>query len=203
MSALMKLLDASRDDLIDGFPARAAISAMGAQDPLAKLNALLEPKQISVSLTPMLPLPPSMLNIKPHPVARRMLKLGVISSKYSQGLIEVVLNPRFFNPTISTTVIKALTFQSVCAHQLLHRARQHHSCEVYYKPLAESVNDEQELEAIAVGLVHDMKCKHLLSLTGTEQLQELSPRLAVIMANSRSFEPGSILKLQEFIKKLF
>jgi hypothetical protein len=192
---LAALLRAERPDLVDGFPARAAIAASKNNDPISKLNELLAADRIHV--VQIVGIPSDLTVMNPF-----MLKLGVIAGSYDaeKDFIRVVLNESFFSETDSTIVVKALTFQSVCVHQLLHRAHKHDSCFVFYRPLVESMNREQELEAMGAGLAHDVRCKGIISTTGAEQLQELSPRLANIMANSSSFETGSIPKLQEYIK---
>lgn len=194
MLTLKGLLLAARDDLADGFPCRAVMAAYQACNPLEKLNSLLETYQIRAVQHVGIP-----ANLTVHNPF--MQKLGVISGRINGLDIQIDINELFFDASVSTPLIKALTFQSVCVHQLVHRARQHHHCLVFYNPLKESANVDCELEAKGAGLAHDMLCKSLMSTTGEEQLQDLSPRLANIMLNSSMFEPGSIIKLQKYIKK--
>lgn len=195
MQLLKKLLEAHRDDLADGYPARAVLAASKFSEPFVKLNELLAPYQISVEK--FLDFNDSQVTVKnPH-----LLKNGLISGVFlPDQTIKIMVTDALFDPTVSTIVIKALSFQSLVVHHLLHRERGHVPCYVFYRRLDESMNSEQELEAMAFGLAHDISCKNLVRVTGDEALHHLSPRLANILDNSIKFEPGSITKLHQYIK---
>ena len=192
MVQLTRLLEARRKDLADGFPTRAVLAAFQAADPVGKLNELLEPKNVSVVK---LEQPSPGLVTNPY-----LLKLGIIAGRIEGEAITVYVSPEFFNTAVSTVITKALTFQSVCLHQLVHRYHGQ-GCQIFYRPLTSVINDEAELEAVAAGLAHDVRAKNLLSVTGIEMIQELSPRLANILDNSGAFVTGSIAKLQAYVKK--
>lgn len=128
-----------------------------------------------------------------------LLEFGIISAHLTDGLITVRVNGHFFDPTISTVIIKGLCFQSVCLHQLVHRINDT-SCNIFYRD-GSAFNDEQELEAIAAGLAHDIRVKGIMRQTGAEDIDELSPRLANMLDNSADFESGSLTKLQSYVKR--
>lgn len=189
---LERLLQAKRKDLLDGFPARAVVAASRVStDPLEKLNEILLPYDI---LTETLDIPLEVFN--PY-----LLRKGIIAGRMENRRIVITVTDEFFSHDASTVIVKALTFQSVCLHQLIHRAQGQAECTIFYSPLKDYFNKASEIEAIAAGLAHDLRCKEHLSVTGNEMLQELSPRLANIMDNSRDFEDSSIAKLQEEIKR--
>lgn len=192
MSELHRLLKAQRRDLIDGFPARAVLAAARMSKPVDRLNDLLKPHGIEVEVYDMT------LPVVANPY---LLQLGIIAGRTSKRKIYITLSEHFFDPAVSTVIVKALTFQSVCLHQLVHREQGQAECHVFYAPLEDSMNKTSEIEAMAAGLAHDLQCKEHLSVTGAELLQELSPRLANIMDHSRGFEDSSIAKLQECVKR--
>ena len=209
MQVLMGLLSAQRKDLLDGFPVKAVLASFKAIDPLAKLNELLRERFICVKVCDTEP-----CFVNPH-----LLKYGIISAKLDD-VITIHITSDFFgadhgygdckacdlaeicDASSATIVAKALMFQSVCLHQLMHKARGSKSCSIFYKPAIDTMNDDIELEAIAAGLVHDLQVKSFISITGLEALHELSPRLASMLSNARAFAAGSLLKLQNHIKRL-
>jgi hypothetical protein len=192
MVQLKRILYARRNDLADGFPTRAVLAAFRASDPIDKLNELLEKHQVSVV---QLIEPPLGLVTNPY-----LLELGIIAARIEGERITVYVSGKFFDSTISTVITKALMFQSVCLHQLIHRCHGQ-DCQIFYRPLTSVINDDAELEAAAAGLAHDVHVKDMLSMTGIEMIQELSPRLANILDNSGAFVTGSLAKLQAYVKK--
>lgn len=200
MSALNQILLATRADLLDGFPAKAVISAFRSVNPQEKLNDLLAPFSLMIEV---LQEAPANLRLNPH-----ALKHGIISTRIEHGQIKVSLLEDFFienacllEPMSTSIVTKALMFQSVCIHQLIHKLRGHSDCILFTEAAAEQVvNSDIELEAIAASLAHDLKITHVISTTGFELIQDLSPRLASVLDSAYLFASGSIIKLHNFIK---
>lgn len=190
MSVLQRLLHARRRDLVDGYPALAVIAALQKADPLASLNYKLAPFDITVVLSDKLVVA---AHFNPH-----LLKYGILLAATEGENISVTVASAFLYDR-SSIIIKALIFQSVCVHQLVHRMF-NHECKIFTNSIEDALNDDDELKAIGAGIAHDLQVKGYISTTGAEQLQELSPRLANILDNSSAFSSGSIIRLQVHIK---
>lgn len=129
-----------------------------------------------------------------------LLDRGIVSSRMDNGKIVVTLASNFFEVDY-TIIVKALIFQSVCLHQLVHRAQDVTDCDIFHLEPADTLNRSYEIEALAAGVAHDLRCKEHLSITGAETLNELSPRLALLLDNSRVFEDSSLAELQVQIRR--
>lgn len=184
LKKLENMLNATREDLIDGFPCKAVIGALsltgesGAK--LEYLNKALAYKNITVAMADQ---EPAMMDgFKEAGLA------GAVT--YVNGAIEVKLTDDFFIKDSNQSILKrALRFQSLVTHELVHR-EQFQSKHVYGKTVrtdeefsnTEYLNDLQEIEAMAAEISHDMRAKHLL---GGAQVFDISPRLKSLMDNAR------------------
>jgi hypothetical protein len=189
------MLGAARNDLIDGFPCKAALRALSmsgtADQKLSYLNELLADKNISARLA-----------TKDTHLLAGFKESGLAgASTFATGMIEVRLTDSFF---ISANMLtNALRFQSLITHELVHR-HQFQQRELYGHTRVDSdvssvkyLNDKLEIEAMGAEIAHDMRTKHLLSQS---QLLDISPRLKNLTENARLLDPATIETLQASMK---
>lgn len=196
---LALMLKASRPDLVDGFACKAAIKVLSAEGDcyfkLAYINDLFAKKRIEVVLVD-----------NAEPLLDGFKEVGLAgAATYVDGSIEVKLTPAFFKKDSQQTVLKrALRFQSLIVHELVHR-EQFQTKDAYGKTVRsdtelsdiEYLNDDLEIEAMAAEISHDMHVKHLLD---GEQMFEISPRFKALMENARLLGETTISSLQQSMK---
>lgn len=196
---LATMLNAKRPDLIDGFACKAAMRALNSegdkQSKLDYLNGMLKKKRISLIMV-----------TKHEEMLDGFKEAGLAGgATYVDGSIEIKITPTFFNQDSKPTVVKrALRFQSLVTHELVHREQFQHK-PAYgkthrtdeEKTNTEYLNDELEIEAMAAEISHDMRVKHLV---GGSQMLEISPRLKNLTENARLIGAETIATLQASMK---
>ena len=202
---LQSILLANRADLLDGFPARAVITALSSKtDSFVKLNELLAPYHIYVNKACSVT----------HKIDNHSINYGILSTDIlPNGDIIIAILPCFFDSVnncntncsnetkqLHTIVVKALMFQSACLHQLVHRHHKHFDCKAFIKAFDELSSDEHEMEAKAARIAHDMIVKDVLLQTGDETLQDISPKIADWLSQSRDMAEGSFVTIHKMIK---
>lgn len=189
---LPTLLKAKRPDLLDGFPFKAALKALSAHGnqafKLSYLNDILAKDGIEVSTTTdgrwLLP------GFKEAGIA------GALT--YSDGSIEVKVNRAFFKVSGLTPFERALRFQSITLHELVHREqftrKTLHAMTMSDEELStvEYMNDPHELEAMAAEIAHD-------SITSQFAAALPAPRFADVTAHAAQLTPESMDLLRKHV----
>lgn len=192
---LAELLKAKRPDMLDGFPLRAALKALSLEGSSkfkqAYLNDLLESENVEVLIArPAYHLMPG------------FKEAGIVGAlTYSDGSIEVKVQRSFFNNDKSA-MERAMRFQSIVAHELVHRhqfaSKTLHSaafrsddelCSIEY------LNDPFELEAMAAEVAHDSIIAGMSAFEGAYA----QPRLADLTANAKHLRPEAIKAFQQAV----
>lgn len=188
---LMKLLNAKRLDLVDGFPAKLSLKAVTADGSILfkqeYLNDMLEKHNISVS-------------IHKSDNESYFSEHGIIQAEIDTGgFIEVKLSENFFSNTKSP-LMQALRFQSIVTHELIHRDQLKASSDPLGPMKSDEelsdiayINDPYELEAMSAEVIHDLSARDVL---GCEGMVEGSPRLNFITQHAGYLTPESILFFQ-------
>jgi hypothetical protein len=198
---LATMLRASRHDLVDGFACKAVVKALSLPDDhhrkLKRINELLQVDNVSVVLCD-----------EPERMLDGFREVGLAgATTYTDGAIEIKLTPTFFTKEPSQSVLKrALRFQSLIAHELVHR-NQYQQKAAYGQTTRsektadasseEYLNDSLEIDAMAAEISHDMRAKHII---GGEQLFDISPRLKALLENARLLGAGTIDVLYDSMK---
>lgn len=195
---LAKLLKAQRPDLLDGFPLKAAFKALSAEGgqsfKLAYINELLEDERVEVTLN----------KGQDNDLMPGFHDAGIIGAlTYSDGGIEVRVNKTFFVPTTLSALERALRFQSIMAHELVHREQfaSHTLHSEAFKlddelSSIEYINDPYELEAMAAEIAHDAITA---KMAGTRNFQ---PRFDDLTAHAAHIRPEALAQLRAAITAL-
>jgi hypothetical protein len=197
MAKVSELLRATRSDLVDGFPCKAALSSLmidrSVEEKLAHLNELLAADRIEVVISEEATLVGEFENI------------GLsAATTFASGGIVIKLAGRFFEPNHVAPLVKALRFQSLITHELVHRrqfkAKQlHASSRNERHSSTEYLNDELELSAMGAEVAHDLRA--LMFLGGTTV--DASPRLRDLLTNAGMMSQASVTKFDKAIKHFY
>lgn len=201
MSELALMLKAKRPDLVDGFPCKAVLKALTAEGDrhfkLAYLNQLLEPNMIEVVST-----------TKPELHGGFNHAGLAAATTFVDGGIEIKVTSRFFKADEIAPLIRALRFQSLVAHELVHR-KQFKSREAYAETFridddlttVEYLNDKLELAAMGAEVAHDLRA--LTYLSDSQQAVDISPRLRDLMSNAGVMSKTSLEQFDRSVKLYF
>jgi len=197
---LASMLRATRQDLVDGFPCKAVLKALSMDGDryvkLAYLNQLLEHERIEVASTS-----------KPE-LHGGFHHVGLAAATtFVDGNIEIKVTPRFFKHDEISPLVRALRFQSLVSHELVHR-RQFKLEEVHAGTFrsdenlttVDYLNDELELSAMGAEVAHDMRAMPFLREHGPN---EVSPRLRDLMVNAGLMSTDSIACFDQAIKRFY
>jgi hypothetical protein len=197
-SNLKSLLRARRNDLIDGFPCKAALLALAlSADPSEKLdmlNAELLKDNVKVKFT-----------VKSD-LAKGFKEAGLNGAlAYASGEIDIFITPTFFEIDNLSPLERALRFQSMVVHELVHR-NQFRTKTAHARMLSDQdmsdyetyLNDELELNAMAAEVSHDMIVKKYF--VNIDTIHQASPRLLTITDNAKLLTKESIEKFSEYLK---
>jgi len=201
MSELATMLKAKRPDLADGFPCKAVLKALVAEGDrffkLGYLNQLLEPHKIEVVST-----------TKPE-LHGGFHQVGLAAATtFVDGSIEIKVTSRFFKADNDVSpLLRALRFQSLVAHELVHR-KQFKTREAYAETFRsdedistqEYLNDHLELKAMGAEVAHDLRA---LSFLGEVEPVEMSPRLHDLLSNAGLMTRSSIERFDTAVKHYF
>jgi len=200
MNELASMLKARRPDLVDGFPCKAVLKVLATSGDryfkLAYLNQILEPNSIEVAFT------------NKHELHGGFHHVGLAAATtFIDGSIEVKVTPRFFKPNEIQPLIHALRFQSLVAHELVHR-KQFKSKELYAETFrsdedittVEYLNDHLELAAMGAEVAHDLRA---LSFLLDSEPREISPRLKDLMSNAGLMSKESIKHFDRSVKRFY
>lgn len=192
---LAGMLRATRPDLIDGFACKAAVKALAADAPRAQrlelLNQELEQQNVEVVL------------VQKSDLAGGYSQAGLAGALTQvDGQIEVQVTAAFFRDE-TPVLFRALRFQSLVAHELVHR-KQFKVKEAYAETRTDEtmgdptyLNDKLELYAMSAEVAHDLRTQAYL---GHGEFNEISPRLTDLIENARYLTPLSIERLQSSLK---
>jgi hypothetical protein len=196
---LTKLLKAKRPDLLDGFPLKAAFKALTAEGAMGfkrtYLNSLLESEGIEVKLQKATDLMPG------------FREAGIVGGlTLSDGSIEILVNSTFFAKSSNLTPLeRALRFQSIVSHELVHRQQfssktLHHAAFKDDEALSsiEYLNDPLELEAMAAEVAHDVMTASFAS--GAPELAQ--PRFNDLISNAKHITPTAMTQFRQCVANL-
>lgn len=195
---LTSLLKAKRADLLDGFPLKAAFKALTAEGGTgfkhAYINKLLESEGIEVKLEKATDLLPG------------FREAGIIGGlTLSDGSIEIRVANTFFLKKGLSPLERALRFQSIVAHELIHR-KQFSSITLHHAAFKdddaltniEYLNDPLELEAMAAEVAHDVLTASFAS--GEPELAQ--PRFNDLIANAKHITADSMNRFRKCVLAL-
>ena len=195
---LTNLLRATRTDLLDGFPLKAAFKALTVEGALgfkhAYVNTLLAGDGIEVKLEQATDLLPG------------FREAGIIGGlTLADGSIEIQVSPTFFHKKGLSPLERALRFQSIVAHELIHR-RQFSNITLHHAAFRDSdsltsieyLNDPLELEAMAAEVAHDVMTASFTS--GAPELAQ--PRFNDLIANAKHISPVAMAQFRKCVSDL-
>jgi hypothetical protein len=196
MTKLTKMLKAKRADLLDGFPLKAAFKVLTAEGgqafKQAYINDILTNERVEVVL------------VEPTRFLMPGFKeAGIVGGlTYSDGSIEIKVDSTFFKSTDRSPLERALRFQSIVAHELIHREQfcsttQHSNSFRSDDELSsvEYLNDPYELEAMAAEVAHDViTAEYTSGDTACAQ-----PRFNDLSANAKHLRPESMKIFSEAV----
>jgi hypothetical protein len=199
MTKLAQLIKAKRSDLLDGFPLKAALKALTSTGSLSfkkdYLNKLLEAERIEI------------ISVKPDKhLMPGFREAGIVGGlTFSDGSIEIKVDDSFFNSKICSPIVRGLRFQSIVAHELVHRKQFSTKtlqavafCSDDELTSIEYLNDPFELEAMAAEVVHDS-----VTSVFTASDDPLSqPRFTDLSANAKYLRPESMVTFSDSMASL-
>lgn len=199
MNSIMALLQASRPDMIDGFPAKCALRALteegSPQDKLNRMNEQLIKHRIIAIFRDKI--------VKPD--SAYYSNHSLIGAHINpNGFIEVYMKDSFFEE-VTNPLEKALRFQSIVTHELVHRRQieaSHGTIGNFRSDEdledASYINNPIELEAMCTEVLHDMATSKVLA---DSSILSGSPRLNFLLDNARYLTEDSVKYFQEQMKQ--
>jgi len=194
------MLKAKRPDLVDGFPCKAVLKVLSTDGDrylkLAYLNQLLEHDRIEVVSTTK-----SELHGGFHHAGL------AAATTFVDGEIEIKVTSKFFKHDEISPLVRALRFQSLVAHELVHR-KQFKAKEAYAETFrsdenittVEYLNDHLELTAMGAEVAHDL---HAMTFLGQPDQADISPRLRDLLVNAGLMSRASIAYFDQAVKHFY